>query len=284
MEPTTTAAPTLQPTPTPTLVSNLTNNLVPTPDQVYSPANVASAMNAPAARPDLSDPFGLYDFYLNTPEIQAARQALQANQGQIIQANQALRTTTRALENQNENAQGSTGASINLIGRQVGRARQLTADEIAALSEQQQVAQANLDTLLKLGSDRLSIAREERGRLQELIAATGGQAGISFTDTFESAVKKADKYIEKKAEKERDSEYKRALQRELILMGESTKTKKGGTLDIKGLEKKLQKLNKEAKDEAKKLADLKYQAALEEFNQLKNKASASSDWNEADYF
>lgn len=275
--------------PTPTVVNAPSvEKLTPNVNQVYSPTNVQQTLTSPTPKPDLSDPFGTYNYYMNSSEIQNAKKALQEDQSQINSVNQALRTTTTALENQNEKAIGGTGASVNLIGRQVGRARDLTSNELQALSEKKMANQAYLDTLMKTGSEMYGIASQERAKTQELIAATGGRAGISYTDTFESAVKKSDKYMEKKAKEDKDKSYKETLKMKLMEFGLSTKGSKGGSINTKAMEKRLANYNKSLLDEAKRSSDLQYAAALEQYNQLKNKASTSGDifsgWSEEQAF
>lgn len=245
--------------PTPSIVQ--TPVQTPTPEQVYSNANIVQASTAPVARPDLSDPFGLYDHYMNSPEIQAATKSVQDIQNLINASNQALRTTTRALEGQNERAMGTTGASLNLIGKQVGRARQLTADELSALSENKLAAVSYLDTLTNKATNLFNIAQKERSQIQDLIAQTGGKAGISYADSYENAVSKANDYMEKKAKDEAKEAYKKELKSQLTALGKSTKG-----LSTKELEKKLQKYNKSALAEAKKLSDIEYKLKVKELN------------------
>ena len=225
----------------------------PQPSQVYSAANIAQAATSPVARPDLSDPFGVRDFYMNSPEIQAARAEAQRIQEAINASRQGLRTTTTALQNQNEQAMGGTGASINLIGRQVGRARELTSNELAALSENQLAAQSYLDTLLQEGQAKYAIAEQQRAQIQELIAQTGGKAGISYADTFETAIKKATKYQEEQAKEAEKKAYKDSLKAQLQALGKNTRG-----LSTKELEKKLRKAfkSKQAYEEEIKQLEL----------------------------
>jgi len=180
--------------PTPTVI----NTQAPTAADVYSADNITQAVTTPIKSPDLSDPYGLYDYYMGSPEIKEAQKRAQEVQEQINKAQQALRTTTTALENQNIGAMGGTGASMNLIGTQVGRARDLTANELAALSETQQAALANLSTLQADAQNRYQIAQQERAQIQDLIRATGGEAGITYADSYETALQKAAKYETKK--------------------------------------------------------------------------------------
>lgn len=213
----------------------------PTAQAVYSAPNITQAITAPVAKPNLADPYGLLHQFMSTPEILAAQNAVAQGQAQINTVNQGLRTTTRALENQNQNAMGGTGASINLIGRQVGRARQLTADELTALGETQQANLANLATLKETGTQLYQIAQQEREQLKELIRATGGKAGISFADSYETALKKASKW-ESKQKKDQDG---KELRNTAISLGISLRTSKGGTKSSKQLQEDIASFYKE---------------------------------------
>jgi len=228
--------------PTPTVVATPP----PTASTVYSAPNIQSAVTTPTPAPDLSDPYGLYDQFLKTPEITTAQNQLAQTQQAINASQQGLRTTTRALEGQNVQAQGGTGASINLIGRQVGRARQLTGDELAGLGENLQGQQAYLSSLTADAQNRYGIAQQERAQLQDIIRQTGGQAGITYKDSYEQALTKATKYEEqqqkkeeeKMAEKEKEAReraYKDSIKAQLRAMGSSTNG------SINELERKLKK-------------------------------------------
>lgn len=257
---------------TPTVVPTTAPTVSVTPDTVYSADNVAQTLTNPAAKPDLSDPFGTYSFYMNSPEIQAAKAESQRVAEAINASRQGLRTTTTALQNQNEQAQGGTGASINLIGRQVGKARELTSNELAALSENQMATQAYLDTLTQDASAKYNIAEQQRAQVQDLIRQTGGKAGISYADTYESAVAKADSYIKKQEKDAKKEAYKDSLKQQLLALGKNTKG-----LSTKELEKKLKKYNKNALAEAKKQADAEWSMKVAQFNKSMSSSAGSNN-------
>jgi hypothetical protein len=192
---------------------------------------------------------------MNSPEIQAAKAQAQSVMEAINASRQGLRTTTTALQNQNENAQGGTGASINLIGRQVGRARELTSNELAALSENQMATQAYLDTLTQDATAKYNIAETQRAQVQELIRQTGGKAGISYADNYESAVKKADTYIKKQEKEAKKEAYKDSLKQTALQLGIKTNGK-----NTKELEKSLKKYYKSEKEYNDKIKSLDLQA------------------------
>lgn len=239
----------------------------PTAATVYSADNITQAVTQPVTAPNLKDPYGLYDQFMNSTDIQAAKAKVAEGQGLINKSNQALRTTTTALENQNENAMGGTGASVNLIGRQVGRARTLTANELSALGENQNANIALLDSLISDASNRYSIAQNERAQIQDLIRQTKGEAGINFTDSYEAALKKSADY-EKKLEKQ---EYKKELKAKLTELGKST-----SGLSVKELEKKLKKYNKKALEETKSRSDQEWNMKVDKFNKDMKSGSGST--------
>lgn len=241
--------------PAPTTVNPNVPTVTVTPQQVYSAANVSQTITNPAAKPDLSDPFGTYSFYMNSPDIQAARAESQRVAEAINASRQGLRTTTTALQNQNEQAMGGTGASINLIGRQVGRARELTSNELAALSENQLATQAYLDTLTQDATAKYQIAEQQRTQVQDLIRQTGGKAGISYADTYESAVAKADSYIKKQEKEAKKEAYKDSLKQTALQLGIKTAGK-----NTKELEKSLKKYYKSEREYSDKIKQIELQA------------------------
>lgn len=241
--------------PAPTTVNPNVPTVTVTPQQVYSAANVSQTITNPAVKPDLSDPFGTYSFYMNSPEIQAARAESQRVAEAINASRQGLRTTTTALQNQNEQAMGGTGASINLIGRQVGRARELTSNELAALSENQLATQAYLDTLTQDATAKYQIAEQQRTQVQDLIRQTGGKAGISYADTYESAVAKADSYIKKQEKEAKKEAYKDSLKQTALQLGIKTAGK-----NTKELEKSLKKYYKSEREYSDKIKQIELQA------------------------
>lgn len=237
--------------PIPTAI-NTPTVAVPTVSDVYSTANIAQTATAPVQAP-VSAGQELYDQFLNTPDIQAARANVSAIQQQINQANQDLRNQKTALEYQNEGAMGTTGASANLIGRQIGRASDLASNTLAGLGENLQAQQAYLESLTSEASNRYNIAQRERNQIQDLIRQTSGKANILYTDSYETALQKAAKYeedvrkeeekkLEEKAKEERKRAEKEDLKKTLKSLGLST-----SGLSRKEMEKKLKKYMKSEK-------------------------------------
>lgn len=257
-------------TPTPTIAP-----APPTPADVYSEENITTASTQPPTRPDLQDPYGLYDQFMGSQDLIDARSRMQETQNQINQSRQALRTTTSALENQNEQAMGGTGASINLIGKQVGRARDLTSRELAGLGEALQGQQAYLGSLEADKRNRYNIALKERENLNDLILQTGGNAGITYADSYESAISKAStwkkeeekraykleiKRREEEEKKRRKGEERAELKKALRALGKKTSGSK------RELRRRLKKAMKSSGDYERKMKDLAYKIRLKEYN------------------
>lgn len=266
---------------------------LPTAESVYSAANITQAATNPAlpVNPALDE----YNSFLNTPDIIAARNGVSSLQMAINSERAGLRNTTTGLEYQNDNALGTTGASMNLIGRQVGRANQLSSNRQAALGDQFSAATAYLQGLENIRKEQFQVYTQEKQRIQSLIAQTGNQAGISPTDTFEVATEKAFKWQqdqEKKAEKKAKEEQKKAdkkaqekadeaskkeLKNLISKLGGSTKTKKGGTLDLKGLEKEYERLSGESYKKEQSRSDKEFAMKVESHNKAMTEVGGGKD-------
>lgn len=210
----------------PTIATDVINTQQPSPSlpQIPSAQSVYSPENIKAMTDNINyeDPYSLYTTFLQSPAIIAAQQAVQETQGDISGVKQGLRTTTTALQNQNEAAYGTTGASINLIGKQVGRARDLASNELAALGETLQGQQSGLQNLTQTAQAYYGIAQQERQQLQSLMEATGGDAGINWDDSYEEALKKAKKWEKEEAKKASKKADKDAMKQQLRALGLST--------------------------------------------------------------
>lgn len=186
----------------------------PTAQSVYSTDNLKSMLS----KVDMSNPYSLYTAFMQSPAIIAAQQASQQTQQDIYGVQQGLRSTTSALQAQNEAAYGTTGASINLIGKQIGRATNLASNQLAALGETLSGQQATLSNLTQTAQAYYGIAQSERAKIEDLMAQTGGDAGIKWSDSYKDALKKAKKW-EKKQLKKADKD---AMKKELKKLGIST--------------------------------------------------------------
>ena len=257
--------PTLAPVPTVPTVP------IPTAQSVYGAPNLIQTATAPvqAPNPILND----YNAFINTPEMIAARTGVSTIQQQINSERAGLRNTTTGLEYQNDQALGTTGASINLIGRQVGRASELSSNRQAALGEQYSAASAYLQGLESTQREKFGIVQAEKQRIQSLIAQTGNKAGIKTTDSFEIATEKAynwnkkeQKKAEKKSKEETDKKEKDQLKTLVAKLGGSTNTKKGGSLSAKELKKEYERLSGNEYKKASSRDDQAWNMKVASFN------------------
>lgn len=231
-----------------------------TPQQVYSAGNIASASSAPVQVPNYADPYGLRDSFLNTPEMIAKRQA-------VADANQALITARQTGRAQQQAIQENPMAMNVIRGAQAVAGQQSALTEQAA-AENLLATQSVYDSFANEANAKYQIAQEERAKLQDLILQTGGKAGISYGDTFESALAKATSYKEnltkeeeKKAKKEAEDANKKKLQELARSYGISTKTSKGGSMSVKQLEEALTKKAKKDADLQDEMNNLKLESA-----------------------
>lgn len=212
--------------------------------QVYSNANISQTTTAPVPAPNLSDSFGIYNTYMNTPDIVAAREGAKTAQAQLLERTKAARDQQQQL--------GQNLQSTNRIRGSQQNAQQLATNDIQALNENYTLAASNLDALTSTAKEKIAIAEQSRNEIKQMIAATGGKAGISYADTYESAVAKAKKYEDKVTKEAKKDAYKDELKSQLLALGKNTKG-----LSTKDLEKKLKKYNKQALAEAKAAAKAK---------------------------
>lgn len=196
--------------------------------KVYSANNIAQTTTAPVAAPNLSDPFGLYNYYMNTPDITAAKEIAKTAQAQLLERTKAAREQQQAL--------GQNLQSTNRIRGSQQNAQQLATNDIQALNEAYTLAASNVDALTSTAKEKLAIAEQSRNEIKSLIAQTGGKAGISYADTYESAVKKAQKYQDKVAKEAKKDAEKSALKELALTSGISTKGKSSAQIR-KSLEK-----------------------------------------------
>jgi hypothetical protein len=232
-------------------------NPVITPQQVYSADNIASASTPVAI--DYTDPYKLRDYFLNTPDLVASRNAVAEANKNLIAVKQTGRAQQQAIQ-ENPMAMNVIRGTQAVAGQQSSLREQAAAESLLG-------AQSVYDTFANEANARYNIAQGERAKLQDLILQTGGKAGISYTDDFNTALAKATSYTEKKtkeaeekAKKEAESQYKKKLQATAMELGIGTKTKKGGTMSVKDLEKAISASKKADKGMQDELNRLKLQA------------------------
>jgi hypothetical protein len=170
---------------------------------------------------------------MSSGDITAAQTGLKSTTEQYNKALATSRAQQTAIENLPQ--------ALNVIRGEQAQASRLSADQLAALSEAKLSQQSYLDSLKTEAANKYNIALQERNQLQSLITSTKGKAGISYADSYETALQKAAKYEEKVAEEEKKQAYKDDLKKQVQALGGSTKG-----LSTKELEKKLKKKMKEA--------------------------------------
>lgn len=215
--------------PTPKLVTDIINP--PSVNDVFSQQNTQQALTQPAQQPatvqpttDPNSSLGIYSKYFDTPEMQQAKQRVAGLQQQQNQVTQGLRTTTNALNNQNQQAMGGTGASINLIGGQVARARNLASSELSAIGENMSAEQSALNSMMETARQKFNIEMEDRNKIEELIAKTGGKAGIEYGMDFKEAMRRTAEYEVKQEKEAYKRDLKRALEEEKRLEKKALKS------------------------------------------------------------
>lgn len=233
-------------------VSSILQNYKPQASQVFSPANVQQTMTAPAQAPNYADPFALRDYFYNTPDVVNARKSVQDLTNQLNAFDTGQNQQQNYLENQ-------TVAMPVITGEQANQAR-LGAIQREAIARDLLAKQSFLDSATREADIKYGIAQEQRGQLQDLIRQTGGKAGISYADTYDQAVVKADSYLTKKAEDEAKQARKQAekdLLTNLYVQTFGTTPKKG--MKTKDIQKKLGQSAKEKKAFQDKLDQLELQ-------------------------
>lgn len=221
----------------------------PTAADVYSSDNIAQAVVQPTAKLDLSDPSGIYDYYMKGEDVTAKQSQYEKDLAALGKAKSTAASRQLAIE------QNPLEGMQYIVGAQ-SRAGQLDAAQISALADAVGVSQSALLAAKETAREKANIAMEQRSQLTSLITQYPG-AKITYYDTIDSAAKKIEKYNK---QKEKD-EYKDELKKQLISLGKSTKG-----LSTKELEKKLKKYNKEALSEAKSRSDQEWNMKVAQFN------------------
>lgn len=187
-------------------------------------------------------------------------------QDELLRAKEAL--------SQFDIASGQQQADIGqrLVPMEVLRGEQATAAQQRAIDRQSLVSefQAKSDLMSALGSQletRFGIYQQQRGELADLMVQAPG-AGITFTDSLESAVGKLKKYQEKTRKEQEEADKKRiedARKEELrnlaLQYGVSWKTDKGGTRNADQLAEAIAKKAKGDREAEERLRAIEEQSA-----------------------
>ena len=203
----------------------------PTAASVYSAPNIQQATTAPVAQPDLSDPLGIYDFYLKGADVTQTQGQFQSDQAALAKAKATARSRQLAIE------QNPLESQQFIVGQQ-SRAGQLDAATLSALSDAAGVSQSAYLASKEDAQNKANLALGQRDQLTNLIVNNPG-AKIKYTDTFEEAVGKAQKYSVKKAKEDA----KKAEKADLKATAKALGIKTSG-LSRREIERKLSKYAK----------------------------------------
>lgn len=220
----------------------------PTAADVYSSDNIAQAVTQPTAKLDLSDPLGIYDYYMKSPEMTAAQTQYQKDLAALGKTKATAQSRQLAIE------QNPLEGMQYIVGAQ-SRAGQLDAAQIAALSDAAGVSQSALLAAKETAREKANIALEQRSQLTSLITQYPG-AKITYYDTIDSAAKKIEKYNK---EQEKEAE-KKSLKEQARALGLKTSGSR------KELEKRISKAVKKSKEKESILEDIKIAQARKDLN------------------
>ena len=201
---------------------------------VYSASNIQNAVTNPSPKPNLADPLGILDTYLQGADVKGAQTAFQADQSALAKAKATAQSRQLAIEgNPLESQQYIVGAQ--------SRAGQLDSAKLAALSDAAGVSQSAYLAAKDFATQKANIALSERNTLTNLIANNPG-AKITYSDTPETAATKIQKYTDTvKAQNEKDAYKKQLKDLYLQYTGSSAKP-----MSTSALEKKVKTAAKKA--------------------------------------
>ncbi len=231
----------------------------PTAADVYSATNIQQAVTNPVAKPDLSDPMGIYDYYLKGADVTNAQTQYQTDQSNLAKAKATASARQLAIEQNPLEGMGY------IVGAQ-SRAGQLDSQQISALSDALGVSQSAYLAAKETATQKANLAMEQRNQLTQLIVNNPG-AKIKYTDTIDDAAKKIEKYTE---EKQKDDD-KKALKEQAKALGIKT-----SGLSSKEIEKKIRKAIKADKEKEDILNDLKIAQAKKDLAKPYSTASSAS--------
>jgi len=172
---------------------------------VYSAANLTSALSTPYTRPDLSDPYGLRTNIQN----QLGISPVQANVNQLMANLNKFDLATKAQQSYLGNQQ----VAMPVITGQQAYAGQQSALTRESLTGELTSAQSYLQALQSEADQRYQVAQNERSQITSMILQAPG-AKIGYGDTVEQAAKKMQSFTEKTA---KEAEKKATQQAEVQL-------------------------------------------------------------------
>jgi hypothetical protein len=170
----------------------LPSYLQPNAQNVYSAANITSAINAPMQTPDLSDPYGMRAEIQNSLGIGNVQNSVNALMQQVSDA-----TKTAAAQN---TFLGSQPVNLNVMTGQQAHAAAMNNDKINALTSDLNVQQSYLQALQAEADVRFQTALGERATLTQLINQYPG-AKIKYSDSLTKAARKIKGYTNHESKK-----------------------------------------------------------------------------------
>jgi hypothetical protein len=251
------------------------------PQNVLASGNVQQTLATPTPRPDdllgiRSQIMGEVGVGTRQAELDAAQKAYETAYGQLGQFDTATEELNRkigeqALSTNVLRGEQATASNLRATERSgVARAAELAATTVEGKRAAVQAAKAEAET-------QFGIRQQEVQEKRDLIRQYPG-AGITFGDSFDSAMGK----ISKQVTTQKDDSRKQMLQDKLLELGQ----KSSGSL--KDLEKRLKKVNKTAYDQALKevdqknqLFDLQVQQTRAQIGQI-GKSSGSGSYDDKD--
>jgi hypothetical protein len=226
----------------------LLGNVTPT-----SGADVLASTENPVYQPNYSDPYGALDSIekslglgtlrdeeaqINAEIAKQKEQAAGIISGIQFDANKTVGLSSGEMERERTLANNSLNTlldSLNLKQQQIGALE-------SKAQQQFGIYQNELDTKRALMADALQYGDKDVNLNMSIEELT--RRGADAKSSYE-------KEQEKKLQKEQDDAYKKELKDIARSLGISTKTKKGGTMNTKQLEKAIGKANKQALEDAK---------------------------------
>lgn len=218
------------------------------PSKALSATNVAATTTAPTYAPD--DLLGIRTSIANELGISDKESAYSTAYKTLKDYDLETENAARLINEQQ--------LSTNVLSGQEATARKLRSQERMSLASEAEIAQAALLAAKEELNVRYGIQAENVAKIRQTILSNP-EAGITFSDTTESAAKKIAKYnkkVQKEADEKEKDEYKKKLKSQLVSLGISTKTSKGGSLSLSKMEKALTEYYKKQGIDDKELKDL----------------------------
>ena len=216
------------------------------PTDVLAEDNITQTVTAPAVAPD--DLLGIRNQIYAEKGITEAQQA-------YLDAQKATRDFKSQYDTEQQELSNRPVSMSKIVGtqrqhaltRQGDYANLQTAEDLAIQAYQMKKA---------LADEEFAFREAEIAEKKQLMAQAP-EAGIKWSDSYETAIKKIAKWDREEQERIKKDAYKNYLKEQLLAMGSSVKG-----LSSNELEKKLKNKNKDAYEYAKKIEDLEYKKML----------------------